>query len=197
MMARTATKKPAAQTARAPKAPKPITLETVALIAPNATVASNIATRFALDPVDFAEIREMHEEMIGRSAQALLASSDETALKIHLQRIVGAFVSSAHGAATFYSAKVTTAKDLTAKLANENRDEDRDGIIGFETRAERARDYAARAGLRAFALLAAATGAADAYAQVIGEDWKPFTSSALPARSVSRQAAAAELDAFG
>jgi hypothetical protein len=43
-------------------------------------------------------------------------------MEIHLQRIVGAFVSSAHGAATFYQSKVTTAKDLTMASQNDDRD---------------------------------------------------------------------------
>ena len=118
-------------------------------------------------------------------------------MRIHLQRVVGALVSSAHGAATFYSAKVTIARDQTSKLANEDRDEDRDGVYGFETKAARAREFAAQAGLTAFALLAAATGAVHAYAEITGEEWKPYQAPTAPSRSVSRQAAAAEMDAIG
>ena len=117
-------------------------------------------------------------------------------MRIHLQRIVGAFVGSAHGAGTFYSSKVTAARELTMKLANEDRDEDRDGVLGFDTRAARAREFAAAAGLTAFALFAAATGAVHAYAELTGEDWKPYEAPA-PSRSVSRQAASTELDALG
>ncbi|HEY1926282.1 MAG TPA: hypothetical protein VGG92_02360 [Caulobacteraceae bacterium] len=118
-------------------------------------------------------------------------------MRIHLQRVVGAFVSSAHGAATFYSSKVTVARELTTKLANEDRDEDRDGVLGFDTKAARAREFAAQAGLAAFALFAAATGAVHAYAEITGEDWKPYVAPLEQPRSVSRQAAAAELDALG
>jgi hypothetical protein len=113
------------------------------------------------------------------------------------ERSVGAFVGSAHGAATFYGSKVTIARNLTSKLANEDRDEDRDGVLGFETKAARARQFAAEAGLAAFALFAAATGAVHAYAEITGEDWKPYEAPIAPSRSVSRQAAAAELDALG
>jgi hypothetical protein len=47
------------------------------------------------------------------------------------QRIVGAFVSSAYGAATFYQSKVTQAKDLTMASQNDDRDEDRTGVAGL------------------------------------------------------------------
>ena len=137
------------------------------------------------------------EEQIGLSAQALQPTVNDTAMRIHLQRVVGAFVGSAHGGATFYGSKVTQARDLTAKLANEDRDEDRDGVYGFDTKAARARAFAAQAGLTAYALLAAAEGAVHAYAAITGDEWKPYEGPSVPAGNVSRQAAAAELDALG
>ena len=70
---------------------------------------------------------------------------------------------------------------------------DRDAPIGFDSRAARARQFAAEAGMQAHALLAAAEGALAAYAFLIGEDWKPYEGTNAP---VSREAAAAELDAF-
>ena len=63
--------------------------------------------------------------------------------------------------------------------------------------AERAREFAAQMGLQAYALLAAAEGAVDAYAQVTGSDWKPYEGQARPAMSVDRQAAAAQMAALG
>jgi hypothetical protein len=189
--------KSAPQTARAPQAPQAITLELAAALAPTATQAHKLSTAFALEPVDFDAIREATEEQIGLSAKALEPTVNDTAMRIHLQRIVGAFVGSAYGAATFYSAKVTIARDQTSKLANEDRDEDRDGVYGFETKAARAREFAAQAGLTAYALFAAATGAVHAYAEITGEEWKPYQAPTAPSRSVSRQAAAAELDALG
>ena len=89
------------------------------------------------------------------------------------------------------------ARDQTSKLANEDRDEDRDGVYGFETKAARTREFAAQAGLAAFALFAAATGAVHAYAEIAGDEWKAYEAPITPTRSVSRQAAAAELDALG
>jgi len=191
--AQTSARKPARDT----QARQAITLELVAQLTPSAGQAEKISTAFALDPVDFDGVREGTEEHVGTMAKLLEPAVNETAMRIHLQRAVGALVGSAHGAATFYTAKVTAARDLTAKLANEDRDEDRDGVLGFDTKAARAREFAAQAGLAAYALYAAATGAVHAYAAITGEDWKPYVAPIDQPRSVSRQAAAAELDALG
>jgi hypothetical protein len=48
-----------------------------------------------------------------------------------------------------------------------------------------------------YSFLAAAEGAVDAFAAVTGEDWKPYQRPAMNGETVNRQAAAAELDAFG
>jgi len=189
--------KSAQKPARIREARQVVTLELVTGLAPSAFQAETIATRFALDPVDYDGIREATEEQVGLSAKVLQPTVNETALRIHLQRVVGSFVSSAHGAATFYGSKVTQARDLTAKLANEDRGEDRDGVYGFEPRAARARAFTAAAGLTAYTLLAAAAGAVHAYAEITGEAWKPCEAPIAPAASVSRQAAAAEMEAFG
>jgi hypothetical protein len=185
------------QPARAPQARQAITLELVAQLAPTAVQAEKISAAFAFDPVEFDSIREATEEQIGLSAKALQPTVGDAAMRIHLQRVVGSFVGSAHGAALFYGSKVTIARDQTSKLANEDRDEDRDGVYGFDTKAARAREFAAQAGLAAFALFAAATGAVHAYAEITGEEWKAYEAPIAPTRSVSRQAAAAELDALG
>ncbi len=108
-----------------------------------------------------------------------------------------AFVRSAHGAGTFYQGKAKIARDLNSKLSNEDRDEDRMGVDGTSNRAERAREFAAQMALQAFALLAAAEGAVDAFAQATGSDWKPYEGSSRPAMSVDRQAAAAQMAALG
>jgi len=78
----------------------------------------------------------------------------------------------------------------------DDRDEDRDGVSGFESRAERARIFAAEMGLQAHALLAAAEGAVSAYAHLTGSEWKPYEAPST-APSVSRASAAAQLGAFG
>jgi hypothetical protein len=113
-----------------------VTLEVVVNLCPHESLASNLSTTFGLEPVDFAAIREATEEHVVRSANALVDNLNEKAMQIHLQRIVGAFVGSAHGAGQFYGQKVTQARDLTAKLNNEDRDEDRSGEAGLESRAD-------------------------------------------------------------
>ena len=174
-----------------------ITLELVKAHAPHAAVAENLARIFGISPVDYAAVREGTEEHLVRSANTLRDDLNDKAMAIHLQRIVGAFVSSAHGAATFYGTKVTAARDLTAKGANDDRDEDRDGPSGFESKAERARQFAAEMGLQAFALMAAAEGAVHAYAHITGDDWKPYEPPIAPGAGISRQSADAQLGAFG
>jgi hypothetical protein len=121
---------------------------------------------------------------------------NEKALQIHLQRITGAFVSSAFGAAQFYGTKKSAAMNLTSKLLNDERDEDRDGPAGFESKAERARLFAAEMALQSYALMAAAEGAIAAYADITGEDWKPYEAPMAPAATVARQSATLEMAAF-
>ena len=174
-----------------------ITFELVQAHAPHAGLAENLSRTFGIDPVDYAAILEATEENIGLSAKALQPTLNDKAMEIHLQRVVGSFVSSAYGAATFYGTKVTQAKDLTMKSQNDDRDEDRGGVSGFESKAERARQFAAEMGLQAYALMAAAEGAVSAYAHITGEDWKPYEAPAAPISSASRQSAEAQMAAFG
>ena len=131
------------------------------------------------------------------AAKALRDTLSEKAMQIHLQRIVGAYVTSAHGAGQFYQQKVSQARDLTSKLANEDRDEDRDGGTGFETKAERARLFAAEMGLQAYALLAAGEGAVSAYAHITGEDWKPYEPPAMNTQGIARRSATEQMAALG
>ena len=86
--------------------------------------------------------------------------------------------------------------ELTSKLLNDDRDEDREGPAGFESKAERARLFAAEMALQSFALMAAAEGAISAYADITGETWKPYEAPTSPAASVSRKSAAVEMAAF-
>jgi hypothetical protein len=183
--------------ARRPQVRQAITLELVQAHAPHAGLAENLSRTFGVDPVDYAAIREGTEENVVRSANVLRDDLNDKAMEIHLQRIVGAFVSSAHGAATFYQSKVTTAKDLTMASQNDDRDEDRDGVSGFESKAERARQFAAEMGLQAYALMAAAEGAVHAYAHITGGDWKPYEPPVAASSSTSRRSAAEQMAAFG
>jgi hypothetical protein len=165
--------------------------------APHNGLAENLSRTFGIDPVDYAAIRENTEEHMVRCANELTDNLNEKAMEIHLQRIAGAFVGSAYGAATFYQSKVTTARDLTVASQNDDRDEDRTGVAGFESKAERARQFAAEMGLQAYALMAAAEGAVHAYAHITGETWKPYEAPVATSSSTARKSAAEELAAFG
>jgi hypothetical protein len=193
MASKTRTQTAAKPATRTAQDRKPITLEMALLVCPHATLAANLSRTFGLEPVDTAGIRESTEEHLALATKDLPLT--DKALEMHLQRVVGAFVSSAFGAGQFYSQKVSQAKDLTAKVANEDRGEDRDGVSGFDSRAERARNFAAEMGLQAHALAAAAEGAVSAYAHLTGSEWKPYEA---PSHSpnVSRASAAAQMGAF-
>jgi hypothetical protein len=173
-----------------------ITLELVRAHAPNATSAEKLASTFGLDPVDYDGIRDATRENIVLAAETLQDILNETAMAIHLQRVVGSFVSSAYGAAQFYGTRITLARELTSKLANDDRDEDREAVYGFESRAARFREFAAEAGLTAYALMAAAEGATEAHLRVTGEEWKPFEPPAVGPATLGRQTADVELAAF-
>lgn len=190
------TAKTTAQTT-APSRSRPITLTLVSHLAPHQGLADNLVQTFGLEPVDYDGIRDATGDCIAAAAKAFGAALNERALQIHLQRITGAFVSSAFGAAQFYGTKMSVARELTSALLSDERDEDRDGPSGFESKAERARLFAAEMALQSFALLAAAEGAVSAYANIIGEDWKPYEAPVAPAATVARKSAAVEMAALG
>lgn len=185
-------------TARVVPLRKGTTLEMVRLACPDAAQAIRIAEGFGLPILDSDGIRELHERVIVETADALAEGLGERAMQIHLQRIVGAYVGSAFGAGQFYSRAVTEARDLMTKLANELRDEDLDGPVGFESAAQRKREFAADMGVQAHALRMASEGAVAAYDQVVGEAWKPFERSVEnPGHTLDRKAAEMQMAAFG
>lgn len=179
-----------------PKTRQPVSLEAAAALCPSEQLADRIADTFGLDQVATSEIRLRTRAHLIEIAGMLQDHLSEKALALHLQRVVAGFVGSAFGAGQFYDAKVSQARAVTSKLQNEHRDEDRDGIVGFDSRAQRAREFAAEVALQAHAILAAAEGAADAYAHLVGEAWRPYAPPPLPSRSIDRQAAEAQLAAF-
>jgi hypothetical protein len=172
------------------------TFELVTRLAPHPGLVDNLVRTFGLEPVDYDGIRDATQEHVTRATKAFGTALNETALRIHLQRITGAFVSSAFGAAQFYGTRKSAALELTSRLLNDDRDEDRDGPAGFESKAERARLFAAEMALQSFALMAAAEGAIAAYAEITGETWKPYEAPVAPAASVARKSAAVEMAAF-
>jgi hypothetical protein len=98
-----------------------VTLQPVAAHAPSLGLVGRLCSTFGLDPVDYDGIREATKHHISLAAEALQPTVNETAMRIHLQRVVGSFVSSARRAAQFYGSKVTQVRDLTSKLANDDR----------------------------------------------------------------------------
>jgi len=193
------------KTARAPRQPakvvqlrKGATLEMVRLCCPDAAQATRVAESFGLPVLDGDGIRDLHQRLIVETADALGEGLGERAMQIHLQSIVGAYVGSAHGAGQFYSRAVTEARDATAKAANDVRDEDLDGPVGFDSAAQRKREFAADMALQSHALRMAAEGAVAAYEQVVGERWKPFERPIdNPGQAVDRKAAELQLAALG
>ena len=151
-------------TARVIPLRKGTTLEMVRLACPDSAQAQRISESFGLAILDSDGIRDLHERLIIKTADALKDGLSERAMQIHLQRIVGAYVGSAHGAGQFYTRAVTEARDATAKLANDGRDEDLDGPVGFDSQAQRKREFAADMGVQSHALRMAAEGASPPYA---------------------------------
>ncbi|KJF70134.1 hypothetical protein G6K88_33995 [Agrobacterium rhizogenes] len=177
---------------------KGATIEMVRLTCPDEVQALRIAESFGTAILDSDGIRDMHERLIVETATGLSDGLGERAMQIHLQRIVGAYVGSAHGAGQFYSKAVTEARDATAKGASEARDEDLDGPVGYDSAAQRKREFAADMGIQAHALRLAAEGAVAAYEQIVGETWKPFDRPVdNPGQALDRKAAAAQMDALG
>jgi hypothetical protein len=175
---------------------KGTTLEMVRLACPDSAQAQRISQSFGLAILDDG-IRDLHERLIIETADALNDGLSERAMQIHLQRIVGAYVGSAHGAGQFYTRAVTEARDATAKLANDGRDEDLDGPVGFDSQAQRKREFAADMGVQSHALRMAAEGAVTAYEKVVGETWKPFERLVdNTTDTVGRKAAKAQMSAF-
>lgn len=177
---------------------KGATLEMVRLTCPDSAQALKIAESFGTAVVDSDGIRDEHERMVIASSASLAEGLGEKAMQIHLQRIVGAFVGSAHGAGQFYSRAVSEARDATAKASNDARDEDLDGPVGYDSAAQRKREFAADMGVQAHALRMAAEGAVAAYEHVVGETWKPFDRPVdNPGASLDRKAADAQMAALG
>jgi hypothetical protein len=126
------------------------TLEMVRLACPDSAQAQRISESFGLAILDSDGIRDLHERLIIETVDAMKDGLRERAIA------------------------VTEARDATAKLANDSRDEDLDGPVDFDSQAQRKREFAADMGVQAHALRMAAEGAVAAYETVIGETWKPF-----------------------
>ncbi|MBZ9905605.1 hypothetical protein FJ950_28390 [Mesorhizobium sp. B2-3-14] len=185
-------------TARVVPLRKATTLQMVRFACPDAAQCSLVSESFGLPVLDSDGIRDLHEKLIVDTAAALDEGLGERAMQIHLQRVVGAFVGSAYGAGQFYSRAVSQARDATAKSACDDRDEDVGGPVGFDSAAQRQREFAADMALQAHALRMAAEGAIIAYEHVVGEVWKPFERSVENSGpTVDRKAAELQMAALG
>lgn len=173
-----------------------ITIERARLLCPKAGIAEKVASAYGLSVPDFEGIQDAKQEALHIEHKAFDGALNEKATMMHFQRIVGSSVSSALGAGRFYSEKVSEAKNATAKLSSDHRDEDRDAPVGFDSKAQRTRQFAADMAMQAYALLAAAEGALIAYKEITGEDWKAYDAPAEGASTVERRSATAELSAF-
>jgi len=194
----------AATTSGSRDARQPMTLERAMALAPHLGLMENIARSFPLDAMSqgtaeevYNELRDTMRAQIKAQADILSVVLSKQAMKLHLQRIVGAYVASAIGAGTYYQSRVTAMRDMHSAVANDDRDEDREAPAGFMSKLERARQFAADTAAQAFALLAVADGAVAAHEDATGDKWKPYDSQSSQAQPVSKQAAAAQLAAFG
>jgi hypothetical protein len=171
-----------------------LTFEMALQLCPHQGVAENVAQAFGLVVPEYETIRAEHTGALERLAEAFEGSLNDKATEMHFQRIVGALVGSAVGAGRFYSTKVGEARAATAR-AGDGGDDEHGTPIGVESKAQRTREFAADMAMQAYALLAAAHGAIDAYKELTGSDWKAYEAPAEAA--VEKKAATAQIGAFG
>ena len=171
-----------------------LTFEMALQLCPHEAVAENVASAFGLIVPDYEVIRAEHASALKRMAEAFESSLNDKATEMHFQRIVGALVGSAVGAGRFYSTKVGEARAATARAADGG-DDEHGAPIGLESKAQRTREFAADMAMQAYALLAAAHGAVDAYKDLTGDDWKAYEAPAEA--KVEKKAATTQMGAFG
>lgn len=172
-----------------------ITLADAGRQAPTHDMMAKLCRLFGMDPVDVDGIAAATETSLVQQSEDLREALSDKAMEMHFQRIVGAYVGSAYGAALFFDSKRAIARDMASKM-NDDRDEDRDGPSGFESRVERAQSFAADMARQSYATLAAAEGAVRAFETITGSAWKPYVASTPESQGVGRQAAQARASAF-
>ncbi|WP_336764086.1 hypothetical protein [Asaia sp. VD9] len=186
------------------KASNAPTLELIKRLVPTDSQMAAIAQRFPsvkvgeydeLFGAGLSLVRDQYETLA-----PILTSEDRhetnfTALKLVLDRIVGAAIGAAYGSANHYEGRRTAAKDATNSFSNEHRDEDRQGVDGGDNRAANLRRIAAEKAGHAYSLAVLAAGACEAYRDLMGSDWQPYQPNNR--RSVSERAAAEEAAALG
>ena len=177
-----------------PQTRTPVTFEMAVQLCPHQGTAEAVAQAFGLIVPEYDAIRAEHASALKRMEETFSGALNDKATTMHFERIVGALVDSAVGAGRFYSDKVSEARAATARAADGG-DEEHGEPIGLESKAQRVRGFAADMAMQAYALLAAAHGALDAYKELTGEEWKPYEAPAET--GVEKKATAAQIGAFG
>ena len=94
----TSNARPSRQSGKIVQLRKGASLEMVRLACPDSAQASLISESFGLPVIDSDGIRDLHHKIIVETAESLNEGLGDRAMRIHLQRIVGSYVGSAHGA---------------------------------------------------------------------------------------------------
>jgi len=180
-----------------PAGNRPLSFEQAALLCPTEGQAERIAEKFGLSVPDYQTIRELHARILHDMADGFAGALNDKATQMHFQRIAGSLVSSAVGAGRFYSEKVSEARAAAARAADGG--EEPDAPVGFDSRALRAAEFAADMAMQAYALLAAAHGAVEAFKDITGDDWVAYQAhddaqGALQQRSLKTQLSAFDAD---
>ncbi len=175
----------------------PSTIESVALVCPGIGTAEIISQNYGLSSADVEGTRERSKARVLETLMEFDADVfEDRAIEMHYQNIVWPLVGEAERAGNFYQDKRLQASDLINRNKNDDRDSDRDPVAGFESRADRALEYAAKAGLRAAKFRAIAEGAADAYKEITGKDWAPYNAAPQAPATIERRSRAALLNAL-
>ena len=137
--------------------------------APHQGPADNLVRTFGFEPVDRDCPRDAAGLRVAQAAQAFRTAAKQSRCGFTNNRPVVPMSALPQGLRRPYGTDRSAAMELTSRLLNDDRAEDHDGPIGFESKTERARLFAAEMALQSFALLAAAEGAIAAYADITGE----------------------------
>ncbi|MBW8268300.1 hypothetical protein [Caldovatus aquaticus] len=175
----------------APGVRTPDTLERAALLCPawSPMRAQSYATVAGVEAPGDGHA-DLVTERTHSALHALADAAGEDGARFLLGRVVAAIVADACKTGQLYSDAVSDARAITAQIASMS-EGDRDAIWGLASAQERAREKAARFGLRAMTARVMAEAAATAYLNIVGEDWKPYSGAARPVATSAEAAAAA------
>ena len=187
------------QPARVVQLRKGTTLEMVRLSCPDAAQATRIAAELRAPPSSTATASaSLHERLIVETAEQPAAKASASGRC----RSICSASSAPLSARPMAPASSTPAPYRSARRdgqgANDARDEDLDGPVGYDSAAQRKREFAADMGVQSHALRMAAEGAVAAYEQVVGETLEALRPAGRESRrTVDRKAAERQMAAFG